>query len=252
MQQPEVAAAQFGVAAADYLTSPIHANGPDLEQLKHAVGMSPDAVVLDIGCGAGHASFALAPLVREVHAYDVAESMVATVARVARERNLINIATRQGPAEALPYSNASFDIVVSRLSAHHWRDVPKALCEVRRVLRPAGRIVWIDVAGHPDPLLDIHLQSVELLRDRSHVRDYTVSEWQALFATAGFRHEHLSTWRIPVEFRSWIARMRTPPDCEQAIRHLWTHAPQEARDYYSVRGDFSFELDAFLITARVR
>jgi SAM-dependent methyltransferase len=249
MDQPQVAAAQFGGAANDYVTSPIHANGPDLERLRQAIGRQPSAVVLDIGCGAGHASYAIASQVREVHAYDVAAPMVATVARIAHERGLHNIHTLQGPAESLPYANESFDYVVSRLSAHHWRDVPSALNEVRRVLKSGGRAIWIDTASHADPLFDTHLQAIELLRDRSHVRDYTPDEWLMMFEKAGFTAAIQATWRIPVEFRSWIARMRTPPDCETAIKHLWTHAPQEVRDYYALSPDFSFELDAFLLTA---
>lgn len=249
MDQPQVAAAQFGGAANDYVTSPIHANGPDLERLRLAIGKQPSAVVLDIGCGAGHASYAIAPQVREVHAYDVAAPMVETVAHIARERGLHNIHTLQGPAESLPYANESFDYVVTRLSAHHWRDVPGALSEVRRVLKSGGRAIWIDAVSHPDPLLDTHLQAIELLRDRSHVRDYTPEEWRSMFEAAGFTASIQAAWRIPVEFRSWIARMRTPPECEAAIKHLWTHAPQEVRDYYALTPDFSFELDAFLLEA---
>ena len=249
MDQPQVAAAQFGNAANDYVTSPIHANGPDLSKLREEIGARPDAIVLDIGCGAGHASYAIAPQVSEVHAYDVAAPMVETVARIASERGLHNIHTLQGPAESLPYANGSFDYVVSRLSAHHWRDVPNALSEVRRVLKSDGRAIWIDAAGHADPLLDTHLQAIELLRDRSHVRDYTIVEWQSMFAAAGFAASIRATWRIEVEFRSWIARMRTPLECEAAIKHLWTHAPQEVRDYYALAADFSFELDAFLLVA---
>jgi len=52
-----------------------------------------------------------------------------------------NIVTEQGDATSLPITDASFCMVVTRLSAHHWPDVPAALGEVKRVLKPNGLLV---------------------------------------------------------------------------------------------------------------
>src|SRR5260370_27055293 len=100
-----------------------------------------------MGCGAGHVSFAVAPHAASVVAYDIAEQMLATVAAAAQERGLANITTQQGPAERLPFADATFERVLSRMSAHHWHDVPAALKEVRRVLKPGGRIACLFSAG---------------------------------------------------------------------------------------------------------
>ena len=131
MKHHDQVADAFGSTAAAYLTSPTHASGADLETLAAEVGSTPNADVLDLGCGAGHASFAAARHARSVIAYDLAAPMLATVAASAKERGLSNIRTEQGSAERLPFDDASFDWVVSRLSAHHWHDVPRALAEVR-------------------------------------------------------------------------------------------------------------------------
>src|SRR6185312_9887340 len=135
----------------------------DLDTLAREIASTPNADVLDLGCGAGHASFAVARQARSVVAYDIAAPMLATVAAAARDRGLANIRTEQGAAEHLPFADGSFDWVVSRLSAHHWHDVPRALAEVRRVLKPGGRVLFIDVVGADSPLLDTHLQAVEVL-----------------------------------------------------------------------------------------
>jgi ubiquinone/menaquinone biosynthesis C-methylase UbiE len=208
--------------------------------------------VLDLGCGAGHASYAVAPHAREVVAYDIAEPMLATVAAAARERGLANIITRQGPAEALPFDDPSFDWAISRLSAHHWRDVGRALAQVRRVLKPHARVLFIDIAGVDDPLADTHIQAVEVLRDGSHVRDYRGDEWIAMFERAGFTATLRERWRMPIEFASWVARMRTPTERVAAIRSLWANAPEEVRRYFDVRDDGSFKLDALMIDAAPR
>lgn len=107
-----------------------------------------------MGCGAGHASFAAAHQVKQVVAYDLSAQMLDVVAQAAKEKGLDNIATRQGYAESLPFEDGSFDVVISRYSAHHWHDVGRALREVNRVLKPGGVVIVMDVmspgrgAGH--------------------------------------------------------------------------------------------------------
>lgn len=249
MQQPEIAARQFGTVAAEYLHSAVHAQGADLAGLAEAIRATATSRVLDLGCGAGHASYAVARHVGEVHAYDVSAEMLTVVAAAAQERGLENIRVHRGAAESLPFENGTFDAIVSRLSAHHWRDVHVAIREMRRVLKPQGVVVIIDSAGASDPLCDSHLQTIELLRDRSHVRNYTVSEWQSFFADAGFRITTPKTWRISIDYASWIARMRTPEARSTAIRHVWQDAPEEVRAYYRVQSDGSFELEVMQICA---
>ncbi len=252
MQQQELVAAQFGATANAYLTSAVHAQGADLEQLKQALAhLKPvsHSRVLDLGCGAGHASFAAATVANEVVAYDLSAEMLDVVAGAARERGLNNLTTRQGAAESLPFADASFCAVVSRMSAHHWRDVPAALREIRRVVKPNGKVLLIDIVGAEDPLCDTWLQSVELLRDPSHIRDYTPAAWAQMFEAAGFSVEASPVWRIEIEFQSWVTRMRTPEVAQAAIRHLWDKAPGEVRDRYRVQADGSFALEAALFTA---
>ncbi|SAL72233.1 type 11 methyltransferase [Caballeronia choica] len=249
MKHHDQVADAFGTTAAAYLTSAVHATGADLQELARQVAATPGAVVLDLGCGAGHVSFAVAPGAQSVVAYDIAEPMLATVAGAARERGLDNIRTQQGPAEKLPFADASFDWVLSRMSAHHWHGVPAALAEVRRVLKPGGRVLFVDIAGADHPLLDTHIQAIELLRDGSHIRDYRADEWIALFEGAGFQAKVKSRWRLPLEFDAWVKRMRTPPERVVAIKSMWNNAPDEVRQYFAVQEDGSFELDALMIEA---
>ena len=114
---------QFGSQASAYLTSAVHASGRDLHQLRARLAECPGAQVLDLGCGAGHASFTAAEVVAQVTAYDLSAQMLEVVENAAREKGLTNVNTRQGYAEALPFADASFEVVISRYSAHHWHDV---------------------------------------------------------------------------------------------------------------------------------
>ena len=117
---------QFGPRAESYLTSAVHSAGEDLCELRALVQAQPAATALDLGSGAGHVAFALSPFVCSVVAYDLSPAMVAIVAREAARRGLDNIEARQGPVEVLPYADASFDLIVSRYSTHHWRDAMPA------------------------------------------------------------------------------------------------------------------------------
>lgn len=250
MKHRQQVADAFGSTAAAYLASPTHASGADLQTLAAELAAAPGGAVLDLGCGAGHVSFAVAPHAHTVTAYDLSARMLATVAAAAHERGLDNIRTQEGAAEVLPFADASFDWVLSRFSAHHWHDVPRALAEVRRVLKPGARAIFVDVAGADHPLLDTYFQSVELLRDVSHIRDYRVGEWLAFFERAGFEAQVRQRWRITMEFDQWVARMRTPEVRVAAIRSLWSAAPDEVREYFAVKDDGSFDIDVLMIDAR--
>ena len=156
---------QFGSQANAYLASAVHASGRDLQRLGERLLAFPQARVLDMGCGAGHASFVAAQYAKQVVAYDLSSQMLDVVTDAAKDRGLENIATRQGYAESLPFEDNVFDVVISRYSAHHWHDVGRALREVNRVLKPGGVLIVMDVMSPGHPVRDIWLQTVEALRD---------------------------------------------------------------------------------------
>ncbi len=243
-------ATQFGPQAAAYVASAVHAAGADLDLLGERLRTMPGAAVLDLGCGGGHVAFAAAAAGARVTAYDLSHEMLAAVSAEAARRGLSGVETRQGAAESLPCPDASFDAVVTRYSAHHWRDVPAALREARRVLRPGGLLLVCDIVAPEEPLLDTHLQAVELLRDPSHVRDYRVSEWRAMFADIGLSCEAGIVSRPRMEFACWIARIRTPAANVAAIRALQASAPAEVASHFAIEADGSFLIDSAVIEAR--
>lgn len=238
---------QFGPVANAYLTSAVHSQGADLGQA--AERLRGCGSVLDVGCGAGHLSFAVAPGVGSIVASDLSPQMLATVAAEAKRRGLANLDTRQASAESLPFADASFDAVCTRFSAHHWTDFGRGVAEMRRVLKPGGRLVVIDIVAPGAALLDTHLQAIELLRDPSHVRDRSVDEWAAQLVGAGFKIAGHRTWPLRMEFDSWVARMNTPPERAAVLRGLIQGAPQEVKSHFNVGTDASFDIEAAFIEA---
>ena len=218
--QDALIVAQFGSRSAQYVASTVHSQGEDLQQIATLAAAAGSVRVLDLGCGGGHVSFTVAPHVADVVAYDLSTEMLATVASVAEERGLANVSTVAGSVTSLPFDDGSFDLVLTRYSAHHWDDVAKGLAEARRVLRDSGQAVFIDVAAPVRSVLDTFLQAIEVFRDPSHVRDYSPREWEQLLAQAGFRIERTTMRRLHLDFAAWIERINTPRVRTDAIRSL--------------------------------
>jgi ubiquinone/menaquinone biosynthesis C-methylase UbiE len=245
MDQQKLASLQFGATAAQYLSSAVHATGADLGRLEGLAAALHAPRILDVGSGAGHASFALARGgAQQVVAYDLSTDMLAVVASQAAARGHAAIQTLAGPAEHLPFADASFDAVVTRFSAHHWLNWARALAEIARVLVPEGTLIAIDVVAPEVPLFDTALQTLELLRDASHVRNYRGSEWHAALLEAGFAAPRIDRWKLELEFQTWVARIATPAARVDALKVVFDALPGEAREYLGVTDDYSFSIEA--------
>ena len=247
---PDFVARQYAPRADDYLTSTTHSQGADLDQIEGLLQARQPARLLDLGCGGGHVSYRAAPRVGAVVACDLTDAMLATVRGAADARGLANITVQQAAAEQLPFDDASFDAVGARFTTHHWAQRDAGLREARRVLAPGGLAVFIDVVAPEDALLDSWLQTIELLRDVSHVRNYRLSEWVDVLARAGFALDSLTPRRLPLpDFDAWAARTRASAERVAAIRQLQGIAPEAVRTHFAIAADGSFVLDTVTLVA---
>lgn len=221
---------QFGAAAANYAASNVHSGGVNLDAMLERAALTGRERVLDVGCGAGHTALAFAPHAAQVVALDMTEEMLAEAARLAATRGLANVAFQRGFAEELPFPDDAFDIVTSRFCAHHYADPVRATSEVARVLRAGGRYLLVDCVALENPVQDTYLQALEVLRDPSHVRDYSKSQWLAMFAAAGFEATPVAQWKLRLEFEPWLTRIGTPRSLAEGIRSLMDAAPREVRE----------------------
>jgi ubiquinone/menaquinone biosynthesis C-methylase UbiE len=244
---------QFGAVAAAYATSPIHSSGPDLAELVRIAALTGRERILDLGCGAGHTAHNVAPHAAEVVGVDVTPEMLEVAAGLARDRGLTNVRFQRADVLALPFADASFDLVTSRYSAHHYADPAKALTEAARVLRPGGRMLLVDTVAPEDSALDIFCNAFELLRDASHVRNCRLSEWLRLFDEAGFAARERYRMSIDIDAEAWVVRSQTPPHRVAALRDLFREATPAAGEFFRVSDDpWSFILPSVLIEATLR
>src|SRR4051812_10652764 len=178
MERDEVIRRQFDRAAAAYGTSPIFAQGHELALMVEAVQPTATMRVLDVGCAAGHTAFAFAPHVHDVIGVDLSTDMLAEAARQAAVRGITNLRWEVVSAMALPYPDAAFDVVACRMVVHHFPALVPPLAEMARVLKSGGHCIIVDIISPEEPALAGFINQVETLRDPSHSRDWTLSEWE--------------------------------------------------------------------------
>ena len=246
---------QFADVAANYRTSQVHAAGADLDLLVAAADPQSRMRALDAGCGAGHTALALAARAGLVCACDFTRAMLDQVETLAAERGVRNLALQQADVEQLPYPAAHFDIVATRYSAHHWQQPERALAEFRRVLKGSGVFVISDIMASEDYAQDTFLQTIELLRDPSHVRDFRASEWLAMLREAGFVAEAPDRFALSLHFAAWTQRMRTPRSNRDMIKSLFAGASADIRRDFGLPAqisgdDFSFTIPGAVIRAK--
>lgn len=188
-------------------------NNPGLVKLVSKVvelsDARPEDHAVDLGCGSGQVTLALAPRVASVAAIDISEKMIRLLADNAAAKGITNIDGRAIPVEQLEFEPGTVDIVVTNYALHHLRDADKPVL-VRRAygwLRPGGRLVIGDMMfgrGGDQRDREIIASKVVLLLKmgpggwwrivkngarflfRTQERPVSMAAWQKMMVDAGF------------------------------------------------------------------
>lgn len=229
----QAAQAQFGRQSRNYGRSHILADISDVAAALERITLPARARVLDVATGAGHTGLHLASLGHEVTCADLAEPMLERVRETAAERGL-TVTTRQHPAEELPYADASFDLVTSRIAPHHFSSPADFVRETARVLRRCGWFLLID-GSVPDnaPEAEAWLHEVEKLRDPSHHRLLTPRAWREHCTAHGLQVQSAELHPMKQPDLQWyFDAAATPPANRERVRDLVAQAPDAARDAF--------------------
>src|SRR5438128_9948769 len=156
------------------------------ELLLAASRAGPEDTVLDVACGPGLMACAFAKVARHVTGIDLTPAMIEQAKAMQQSDGLTNLTWHVGDVQSLPFADASFSLVFTRYSFHHFLDPKAVLAEMVRVCTPGGRVVVVDVfMSNPDQAEAYN--RLEKLRDPSHVRALALDELTGLFSESGLR-----------------------------------------------------------------
>jgi SAM-dependent methyltransferase len=157
-------------------------------------------VVLDVACGAAHASEVAAPHVRQVVGIDLTPALLAIGADRLRAAGIDNVLLQEGHAAALPFVDASFDLVFCRTALHHFPDPERCIGEMARVCRPRGRVVLSDMIAPSAELRDA-FDELHRQIDPSHTRALLEAEIADLLgrAVGPLTYGETASGRLPIE-----------------------------------------------------
>lgn len=210
---------QFTRQAMPFATAPVIRDRGILDRIVAMAAPRPDDTVLDVACGPGLLTCALAHVVREATGSDLTPAMLEQAKIVQREQGLSNVKWEIGDATALPYKDGEFSIVTTRFTFHHFLDPLAALKEMKRVCRPGGKVVVADsapAAGKADAF-----NAVEKLRDPSHTRAMPPEELRALFSAAGLDGPRMATYRLESDLDDLLGRSFPNEGDEARIRRMF-------------------------------
>lgn len=162
-----------------------HYTHPTLRFLIDWAALHPDEQVLDVGCGTGE----LARLQLHDHPQQAIQGIDLAAAMVAVARQKCapwpQVCFQVGRAEALPYEDGTFDVILSASAFHYFPDPVAALIDMKRVLRPGGRIVILDWCRDFlwCQICDLWLK----WRDPAHHNCYTQAELEQFLQRAGLQ-----------------------------------------------------------------
>ena len=227
--------AQFGGSAAAYVTSASHSGGEDLDRLVAWGRAAAPKRVLDLAAGGAHTTLAFASIAHQVTAFDLTGPMLRAARSLLTERGAANVTFVAGDVAALPFRDASFEMVTCRLAAHHFVDLAPAVREVQRVLRPGGAFLLEDILGHDEAELAAFITEVERRRDPSHVRAYRTAEWKAMLRGAGLTVMDSAVLSKARAWEDWTHRMRMTDDARAALEAFVRGAPERCLAAFAFR-----------------
>ena len=220
---------QFTRQAAPFNTARTIADESALRLLVEFSGATRDDTVLDVACGGGLVVCAFAQVARHATGIDVTPAMLDRCRALAGDKGLANVSWEQGDVQSLPYADATFSIVVSRFTFHHFLQPLAVLKEMVRVCAPGGRIVVADVDAAADRVKADEFNRMEKLRDPSHVRALPSSELKALFRAAGLPEPRATGYELRDELENLLARSFPNPGDAAKIREIFAASAADDR-----------------------
>jgi ubiquinone/menaquinone biosynthesis C-methylase UbiE len=216
----ETVQSQFRRQAEAYSAMRVVTDPDFLASIVSISGVGKSDRVLDVASGPGFVAMAFAPHCDRVVGIDATDRFVERATREAATRRLHNAAFVLGDVERIAFPENSFDIAVCRFAFHHFPRPANVLAEMRRVVRPGGRLVIVDMVAAEDADKAAYHNEVERLCDPSHARALSASEFERMFSEQGFDLTYKQTIKSSYSIEEWIAHGAPPAENAARIHEL--------------------------------
>ena len=236
---------QFSKTAGAYVEATHFSAGEDLEEAARLLKPSHDDNMLDVACGGGHMALFFAPMVRQVVASDLTMQMLKKAQEhIADEGQVDNVVFREADAEDLPFPAGSFTLLTCRIAAHHFADVPQALREFHRVLRRGGRMMIIDTLIPPDPEVAEFFQTMEKMRNPTHLKPFSEIEWTNMIDESDLILQETLTVSKTHDFQEWTKTAGLKREKVQELNKFFMDASPKIHDYFKIES-FAGEIESY-------
>jgi FkbM family methyltransferase len=210
---------QFTRMAALFAQMAAHSEADSMRLLIETAGVNAEDRALDVACGPGLVSCAVAQTARHVTGVDITPAMIEQARQLQARKGLANVSWQIGDATALPFSDGTFSLVLTRYSPHHLLEPEKIVREMARVCAPNGRVVVADVFAASKEQGKA-FDRMEKIRDPSHVRALPLEELKGLLSAAGLEQMRIEFYRLDVEADALLTASRTPPEAAEQVRKI--------------------------------
>lgn len=224
---------EFDARATSYAMWPELASGETRHRVLERLDPVADESLLDLGSGPGALARAAGPFVKRTILCDLSPAMLRVAGAEARRAARLVPPRVAADACALPFRDASFDLVACRHAARLFDSPERAAAEIARVLRRGGRVAVCDVMATGEPDVDRAVLALEQLLAPCPVHLLTPGEWGQRLEAAGLRKDwtdqplaELDAGRSLLEA---CARCGVSQDACDAARRLLLDAPEHVR-----------------------
>ena len=234
---------QFNNQARFYSSSKTFSAGESLNILSNLISKKTFKNGLDVGTGAGFAAFELSKSCEKVEATDISEGMINEAKKIMKERKINNLNFNICSAEELNYSDKEFDIVTCRTAAHHFLDVEKFCSEVHRVLKDEGEFIIVDTITSDQIKLNNWHQEVELIRDKSHIKNLSLIEWKNILKISKFSFLDIIQSRVTMNLNDWMKRSGTSDKDKKILKDKFQNSDEKIKSFFGIKilnNDISF------------
>lgn len=245
---------RFSQYASNYVNSPTHAQGHDLDRLFEVAAPQPHWLALDVATGGGHTALKFAPHVHTMVASDFSKLMLAEAQKFIQSQGAQNVIYVDADAEKLPFTDNTFDLVTCRVAAHHFPDAFAFVRESARVLKSGG-VLAIQDHLLPDDKQDAeYIEAFEILRDPSHHRAFNEYEWRGMLLDADLKVEHVEKMQRTAKMVPWAERQGCSPEVIERLHVLFAQASDSVKVWHNMQhvgtADAEFDHVYILITGR--